>query len=97
MKSLQSTVYRFRRCTLHPFNFTLFPEAIRLDEEPVLKTGGCRNVACEFESHGFRLGTVYRFRCCTLYPVNFFAFESDAFCFFEISGPAESMELLTIV
>ena len=29
-------------------------EAIRLDEEPVLKTGGCRNVACEFESHGFR-------------------------------------------
>ena len=37
-------------------------EVIRLDEEPVLKTGGCRNVACEFESHGFRLGRwkVYR-------------------------------------
>ena len=42
-------------CTLQTANFTLNLEVIRLDEGPVLKTGGCRNVACEFESHGFRL------------------------------------------
>ena len=29
-------------------------EVIRPDEEPVSKTGGGFNVACGFESHGFR-------------------------------------------
>ena len=32
-------------------------EAIRPDEEPVLKTGDGAAV-CEFESHGFRLGVM---------------------------------------
>ena len=35
-------------------------EVIRLDEGPVLKTGGCRNVACEFESHDFRSEQILR-------------------------------------
>ena len=37
-------------------------EVIRLDEEPVLKTGG-GHAACGFESHGFRhAGTKIRVR-----------------------------------
>ena len=38
----------------------LLTEVIRLDEDPVLKTGGDK-VACGFESHGFRLRTFWIF------------------------------------
>ena len=50
-------------------------EVIRLDEGPVLKTGGCRNVACEFESHDFRSEQILRSLLFYFFQTGMFAWE----------------------